>query len=216
MTHHSEPRLLALHAVRVLGFADTPVIAEHAALTLGDATDLLQEAEHHGWVQHSSFADLAGWSLTDEGKAENERLLAAERDIVDPDGRITGAYQAFLPLNARLLRAVTDWQLAPTTADALAPNDHSDKDRDGGILIELGALNQALAPLVATLSEVLARFDGYAERFDAALNKAKEGHHQWIDRMDVDSCHRVWFQLHEDLIATLGIDRGGENITRTA
>src|SRR5699024_10721393 len=112
MTHHSEPRLLALHAVRVLGFADTPVIAEHAALTLGDATDLLQEAEHHGWVQHSSFADLAGWSLTDEGKAENERLLAAERDIVDPDGRITGAYQAFLPLNARLLRAVTDWQLA--------------------------------------------------------------------------------------------------------
>jgi len=28
-----------------------------------------------------------------------------------------------------------------------------------------------------------------------------------VDHTDVDSCHRVWFELHEDLIATLGIDR---------
>jgi hypothetical protein len=28
-----------------------------------------------------------------------------------------------------------------------------------------------------------------------------------VDRTDVDSCHRVWFELHEDLVATLGIDR---------
>jgi hypothetical protein len=27
-----------------------------------------------------------------------------------------------------------------------------------------------------------------------------------VDRTDVDSCHRVWFELHEDLVATLGID----------
>jgi hypothetical protein len=26
----------------------------------------------------------------------------------------------------------------------------------------------------------------------------------------VDSCHRVWFELHEDLVATLGIDRATE------
>ncbi|MEK8226978.1 hypothetical protein NKG05_14185 [Oerskovia sp. M15] len=32
----------------------------------------------------------------------------------------------------------------------------------------------------------------------------------WVDRTDVDSCHRVWFELHEDLVATLGIDRGTE------
>ncbi|WP_245966848.1 hypothetical protein [Sphaerisporangium album] len=33
-------------------------------------------------------------------------------------------------------------------------------------------------------------------RFTAALAGAR-----------VDSCHRVWFELHEDLIATLGLDR---------
>jgi len=30
----------------------------------------------------------------------------------------------------------------------------------------------------------------------------------WVDRTDVESCHRVWFELHEDLVATLGVDRG--------
>jgi hypothetical protein len=26
----------------------------------------------------------------------------------------------------------------------------------------------------------------------------------------VDSCHTVWMELHEDLMATLGIQRGAE------
>ena len=29
----------------------------------------------------------------------------------------------------------------------------------------------------------------------------------WITGMDRDSCHRVWFELHEDLIATPGLVR---------
>lgn len=60
------------------------------------------------------------------------------------------------------------------------------------------------------LTSVLTRFPGIATRYDAALRRAKEGQIGWIDRTDVDSCHLVWFQLHEDLIATLGIDRSAE------
>jgi hypothetical protein len=30
----------------------------------------------------------------------------------------------------------------------------------------------------------------------------------WVDRTNVDSCHKVGFELHEDLIATLGLTRG--------
>jgi hypothetical protein len=29
-----------------------------------------------------------------------------------------------------------------------------------------------------------------------------------VDAIEIDSCHRVWMQLHEDLIATLGMQRG--------
>lgn len=211
MSRHSEPRLLLLHAVRLLGFADTAAIATRAGITNGAAADLLREAERRGWVQHVSFADLEGWSLTDAGKTENERQLAIERERADPGHQIAVTYLDFLPLNARLLRAVTDWQMAPTDTDAFAPNDHSDRDRDERILAELTELSEALVPLVERLSDVLARFDGYIERFAAALSKAKDGHDDWIDRTDVDSCHRVWFQLHEDLVATLGIDRRTEN-----
>lgn len=32
------------------------------------------------WVTRSEFAGNAGWSLTDSGRAENERRLAAELD----------------------------------------------------------------------------------------------------------------------------------------
>ena len=39
-----------------------------------------------------------------------------------------------------------------------------------------------------------------------------------MTRPRADSCHTVWMELHEDLLATLGVDRGtealGENVGR--
>jgi hypothetical protein len=29
----------------------------------------------------------------------------------------------------------------------------------------------------------------------------------WLVATDLDSFHRIWFELHEDLIATLGVQR---------
>ncbi|WP_238147952.1 transcriptional regulator [Rothia halotolerans] len=161
-------------------------------------------------MQHVAFADLDGWSLTDSGKAENERQLAAELVDADPAGVVAAVYRSFLPLNARLLRAVTDWQIRPTEADRFAPNDHADDTWDERVLDELAALGRQLAPLADRLSAVLMRFDDYTKRYEAALRKARNGELDWIDKTDVDSCHRVWFQLHEDLVATLGIDRRNE------
>lgn len=210
MTHQSAAELLVLHAVRLVGFADSETVAERAGTSHADALRLLSVAEHAGWVQHVAFADLDGWSLTDSGKAENERQLMAERVSADPDDVVAAVYRVFLPLNARLLRAVTDWQIKPTEADRFAPNDHFDRAWDGRVLEELTSLDRELAPLIENLSAVLARFDGYVARYESALRRAKSGELDWIDKTDVDSCHRVWFQLHEDLIATLGIDRRHE------
>lgn len=147
---------------------------------------LLREAERLGRVQHASFADLEGWSLTENRKAENERQLAVERESADPGRQIWATYRDFLSLNARLLRAVTDWQLSPTDADRFAANDHSDGARDARIMADLTELSAALVPLVERLTDVLARFGGYDERFAAALSMAKDGHIGWIDRTDVD------------------------------
>jgi hypothetical protein len=207
MTWDSSSDLLVLHSVRITGFADTPVIARRYGLDAAETAEALLDAEAYGWVSHTAFAGTGGWSLTEAGRAENERRLAAELARVDGAGEVRDVYHEFLPLNALLLRACTDWQLRPTARDRLAANDHSDPAWDGGVLHELARIDRALSPLVDRLGGVLTRFRGYDTRFAAALARARAGESAWVDRTDVDSCHRVWFELHEDLIATLGLDR---------
>ncbi|WP_309133464.1 transcriptional regulator [Cellulomonas sp.] len=207
MTRDSSPELLTLHAVRVLGFADSPAVARRFDLEPAEADEALEDAQARGWVTHSRFADLSGWSLTDAGRAENERQLAAELAAVGAEAEVHAVLREFLPLNARLLRACTDWQMRPTPTDPLAVNDHTDPAWDADVLVELEAIARGLAPLARRLEGVLPRFRGYDTRFRAALRRAGSGQHGWVDRTDLDSCHRVWFELHEDLLATLGIAR---------
>ncbi|SDI10719.1 hypothetical protein SAMN05421505_13427 [Sinosporangium album] len=210
MTRNSPHDLLVLHAARITGFADTPVIAHRYGLDEAETKETLRDAEARGWVTHTAFAGTGGWSLTETGRAENERRLAAELTRVGGADEVRGAYRDFLPLNALLLRACTDWQLRPAAGDRLAVNDHSDPTWDARILHELAGIDRALTPLADRLGNVLTRFRGYDTRFTFALARARAGDGAWVDRTDVDSCHRVWFELHEDLIATLGLDRNAE------
>ncbi|WP_456786045.1 transcriptional regulator [Cellulomonas sp. P5_C5] len=207
MTHESTVDLLVLHSVRIVGFADTATVARRYGLEPDETGELLLDAEAHGWVQHSAFADLGGWSLTERGRAQDERLLAAELARVDGEAEVREVHREFLPLNERLQRACTDWQLRPTPADRLATNDHTDVEWDRRTLDELEAIERGLTPLAARLGRLLARFQGYDARFSVARHRAGTGDVGWVDGTDVDSCHRVWFELHEDLVATLGIDR---------
>lgn len=207
MTQAPLAELLVLHAVRVRGFADTEAVAARFRLDLAATGDHLLDAEARGWVTRTSFDGTAGWSLTDRGRRENERQLADELDRTGRTDEVSDAYRDFLPLNARVLRACTDWQLTPASGNRLAPNDHTDRAWDDSVLAALGAVERELTPLAGRLTAVLGRFGGYASRFSAALALARSGETAWVDRTDVDSCHRVWFELHEDLLATLGIDR---------
>lgn len=194
---------LVLHAIRLLGFADTKAIA--GRFELRDVEDDLKDAEARGWATYSSFAGTSGWSLTEAGRTENERLLKAE--LTDADA-ISKVYAEFLPLNALLQQACTDWQLRPTPTDPLAANDHTDPEWDAGVLHELKVIDGALGSITRRLTEVLPRFARYDVRFSHALARANAGDTAWVDRSDVDSCHRVWFELHEDLLATLNLHRG--------
>lgn len=210
MTHGSAAELLTLHAVRITGFSDTPMVAGRFGLDPEETTGVLRDAEARGLVEHASFADLEGWSLTGAGKIENERLLSAELVRSGGADEIRAVYRDFLPLNTRLQQACTDWQLRPSPGDRLAANDHSDPEWDDGILDELTIIDRSLGPLAERLESVLTRFRGYDTRFSSALQRARSGESGWVDRTDVDSCHRVWFELHEDLLATLGLDRRTE------
>ncbi|WP_040454445.1 hypothetical protein [Kribbella catacumbae] len=208
MTRSSAAELLVLHAVRLKGVADELAVARRFALDRAVTAELLLDCQAYGWITWSEFAGLGGWSLTDAGRAENERQLAVELDRAAGREVLREIYTEFLPLNERLQQTTTDWQIRPTAADSMAFNDHNDPQWDRRVIEELGALDQALSAVSERIGAVLDRFRGYDDRFAAALDRVRAGDGAWVDRTGADSCHTVWFELHEDLIATLGLARG--------
>ena len=207
MGHPSSPELLTLHAVRVTGMTDASAIAHRTGLAREVVEDLLLDDEARGWVQRVAFADLAGWSLTETGRLEGERRLADELDRTGARAAVDRVHETFARLNERFLLTLTCWQIRPQAWDRLAANDHDDPFWDGRVLDELASYRRRLGPLCAELTAALERFAGYDERYAAALARAEGGQPRWVDGAEVDSCHTVWIQLHEDLLATLGIDR---------
>jgi len=211
VAHLSDPDTLTLHAVRLLGFAELRRVANRFAQDVEQTHERLLDVEALGWVDRSAFAGEEGWSLTARGRAEGERRLAAELDVTGARGVVSGVHDRFLPLNARFQDAVTRWQVRRAPGGTFTDNDHTDHRWDDRVLEDLRSVGRRLGPLEAELTEVLARFAGYAHRYDAALEHALAGGGaRWVDAIGLDSCHVVWMQLHEDLLATLGLERGSE------
>jgi hypothetical protein len=204
----SSAELLTLHAIRLKGMADDAEVAARFGLDLTLARELLLDFQAFGWITRVEFVGTAGWTLTESGRSENERQLAHELAATNSNSSIHDAYLSFLPHNDRLLRACTDWQLRPSGADPLAVNEHTDNEWDQRVLTTLSALREEIRTICQELGHRLARFRGYDDRFTAALARVEQGELTWVARPRVDSCHMVWMELHEDLIATLGIRRG--------
>jgi hypothetical protein len=206
--HVSTVEDLVLHGPRVVGVASAQRVAARYGLNPERVEDCLLEFAVKGWVTHSRFAGVSGWHLTDAGRREDEDRLSTELDLAGVREVVSMAHQAFVPLNRRFGKACTDWQIRPTTRDRMAPNDHSDWGWDERVFRTLETVGRELTAVADPLAGALQRFDGYATRYSAALAKVNAAQPRWIDAPDVDSCHTVWIQLHEDLLSTLGIRRG--------
>jgi hypothetical protein len=194
MTHDSDPALLVLHGVRILGFAGADRVAARFGLGDHDVSEQLLDDQARGWVTWSSFGDDGGWALTEAGRRQNEGMLADELDEADARSEVRHAHGVFVPFNDAVSRACTAWQLAHDPASA------------GATIAGLQPAADGLASIEQRLVTRLARFAGYHARFASALDQAQSDP-GWITGVDRDSAHRVWFELHEDLIATLGLRR---------
>jgi hypothetical protein len=158
---------------------------------------------------------LAGWALTRFGRDEDTQLCAAELDGAGLREAVDALYRRFLELNPQLLRLCTDWQLYPPADNKTPPepNRHDNADYDAEVVARLGKVDSAAQPICAELSDALARFGNYGRRLAAARARVEAGEHDWMTKPMIDSYHSVWFELHEDLLATLGIERGSEPTT---
>ncbi len=116
------------------------------------------------------------------------------------------AYKRFLDLNTDLLQICTAWQMK----DEATINDHSDASYDAEVIDQLHALHDKVEPIITDLEQILDRYCGYRGRLQSSLDKLRAGESEWFTKPLIDSYHTVWFQLHEDLLNTLGIERSQE------
>lgn len=177
-----------LHALRCMGFTVTARLAAATGLDESTVESELIDLAVAGLVTHTP-GEFGGWGLTDAGRAEDAATAAAELAAA-PDV-LTAAYEDFLVLNPELLDLCTAWQTRTA----------------GDVVLDLFTDFHTRADAVlAGLSATLPRFDRYRARLSAALDRAVAGE-TWFLTDDLEAYHTVWFQLHEDLLATLGIPR---------
>jgi DNA-binding MarR family transcriptional regulator len=210
MSHRSDARLLVLHALRLKGVVAPEGAAEAVDLDVAAVTRRLDELAAEGLVVRREGL-LSGWQLTPAGRAEHERLLAAEVDAAGARADVERAYRRFRTLNPQVLDACSRWQVKETPG-GLVRNDHADPAYDEKVLNDLDdALADGAVPLFRRLPEVLARYGRYGPRLETALDRARAGEGDYVTRPVLPSFHTVWFELHEDLLATLGLDRTAES-----
>lgn len=205
----SDPRFLVLHGLRLKGFGEPPAIAAVVGL---DATTV---EEHLAKLQAEELVlrrdgRLAGWSLTKDGRVEQQRLAVEELAATGTSDVVHGAYQRFLALNGEMLATCTDWQVRGPSSDSPVPNDHTDAAYDGAVIGRLRTIDERVAPILADLTAALDRYRGYRDRFADALARLEGGELEFFTKPIIDSYHTIWFELHEDLLTSLGIERSQE------
>jgi hypothetical protein len=209
MGHASAPEFLVLHALRLKGFAGTGGVAETAGVSEEEASQRLDAAKEAGLVTYRE-GRISGWSLTAAGRTRHGELLAAERDGAAYTDPVDNNYRRFLEINGDLLGVCTDWQMRPGPGGQPVINDHSDEEYDRKVIARLRGIDDAVQPVCSELGACAERFSGYGPRLNAAIAKVEGGDVDWFTKPMIDSYHTVWFELHEDLLCTLGIERSKE------
>src|SRR5262245_43344544 len=178
--------MTVLHTLRCIGFAGLPRVAGVAGLPESTAESELIDLAVAGLVTFSP-GDFGGWGITGAGRAADAEQVAAELFATGTRPAIIKAYQDFLVLNPELLDLCAAWP-GPKVLDLLAD------------------LHARADIVCSDLSVALPRFERYRTRLTTALTRARNGEDAYVTE-DMESYHAVWFQLHEDLLATLGIPR---------
>lgn len=208
MTAPSDPRTLVLHGLRLKGFAEPAAVAEVIDLPEAEAKAHLDQLVGERLATYRD-GRMSGFTLTPGGRAEHARLLSEELDVHGVREAIHAAYRRFLDFNGDLLGVCTAWQLRELDGESLL-NDHSDEAYDAGVIGQLGEIHAKVRPVCEELAGSLARYANYGPRLEAAIERVRAGEVDWFTKPMIASYHTIWFELHEDLLATLGIERGQE------
>ena len=208
VAHVSDPSFLVLHALRLRGFAEADVLAESAGLEPGDVAARLTAFADDGDVLRRD-GRVSGWALTPAGRERHAELVAADVAAGGARDAIDDAYRRFLSLNGDLLAVCTAWQIRDVDGEQKV-NDHADGTYDKEVVERLLGVHDRVRPVCADLREAMDRFGRYGTRLRTALERLVDGEIEWFTKPTIASYHTVWFELHEDLLVSLGVERSSE------
>ncbi len=219
MAQLSASRLRVLHVLRLKGVAEVPSVAVAAGVDDSDAQAVVADLQGEGLVERREGA-LAGWAPTALGRKHDDVEVAEELAAAGGRAALAGVYEQFLARNPELLAVCAAWQLRPPARPPAdrgpsppAPpvaNDHTDPAYDADVTARLADIHRRVQPVLEVLSTTLDRFAPYRARLAHALARVQAGEGDWFTRPVIDSYHNVWFELHQDLLQTLGLQRGSE------
>lgn len=205
MSVPSSIRLLALHGLRLKGIAEPAVVADTMGADTEQVAAELERLADADLVTYR-YGRISGYQLTAEGRALAGRLVAEELDTTGTRAAIEDAYRRFQEVNGRLLGVCTAWQLRDTDGQRTL-NDHTDPAYDAAVRRRLADLHQEAEPVLDRLGAALLRFRGHQKRLRAAVERVGAGDDDYFTTPMFPSYHSTWFELHEDLLATLGTER---------
>jgi len=211
MSYSSDPELLVPLALRLKGFGEVETISSVHGLAHDVAEAALAKMVEENKCVMRQVEGVDKFVLTPTGREEGEESLAHELEEVGVRSVVQQGYDRFLALNPTMLQLCTDWQVIDDGSGEQKLNDHSDATYDQEIFDKLVELDKEVNEILRALEKELMRFDHYSLRFGVALKKLLSGELEWLTKPIMPSYHTVWFELHEDLLATLGIDRASES-----
>jgi hypothetical protein len=208
--NRSDPDFIVLHTLRCIGAAGEERVAEASGMETGETVLHLRDLSDRSLVTLDS-GPFGGWGVTERGRTADEEMAWSELDATGSRVHVLKSYESFLGLNPALLDTCGDWQMQRIGSTPML-NDHTDPDYDANVLSRLIRIDASAQRICSDLASRLMRFGLYGTRLTGALERALGGDIAYVTDT-LDSYHSVWFQLHEDLLVTLGISREEERMT---
>ena len=178
----------ALHALRVRGVASAADVARIAGIEApGLALAALLEA---GLAQGDGEYYVATAAGLERDAENSARLLGA-----DAEALATIYDDRFLPVNVRFKALATAWQEQGERIE---------------LIEEAAEVHDQIDAVLAAAAACAPHLDRYRARLGQAMDAFLSGQGSALAGAGEDTYHSTWFELHEDLIATLGRSREKE------
>lgn len=193
---------LVMHGIGIKKYADVDSITGVVGLPAE-----LVEATINKLVERSLAASINDKvTLTPAGRLLMATSFSRHYADIRSSSKFREGYVRFEDINSDLKALITKWQVRRIGGSDF-PNDHTDREYDSAVIDSLGRLHDRADKVFEGLSQELPRLRIYRDKLSYALEKAEDGATEWVSDVKIESYHTVWFELHEDLLCLLGLER---------